>query len=79
MSIEVLMPLRGAEDDEIRIVRWLKTVGDVVAAGDAIVEIETAKTIEEIGAPGSGVLREILLDADSRVVANTPIARIDVD
>jgi len=53
--------------EEVEVVRWLKDVGDSVAAGEGIVEIETDKAVTELEAPAAGVLVEILAPAGTTV------------
>ena len=77
MKIKVVMPKWGTGMNEGRVLRWLKAVGDTVAEGEPIAEIETAKAVEELGAPTSGVLSQILLAAGEEAEVRTPIAIID--
>lgn len=55
---------------------WLKNVGDKVAAGETVVEIETDKVVLEIPAPVSGVLEKILKNPNDSVVNNDIIGII---
>lgn len=59
MTVNVDIPNVGMGVTEATIVNWLKSVGDRVAAGETIVEIETAKSTVEVEAPASGTLRII--------------------
>ena len=61
MTTKVIMPKAGMGTTEGTVAQWLKAEGDSVIQGDVIVEIETAKAIEEVEAPVSGVLKKILL------------------
>jgi 2-oxoglutarate dehydrogenase E2 component (dihydrolipoamide succinyltransferase) len=56
---------------------WLKKVGDSVAENDPLVELETDKVTQEVPAPASGVLAEILLDTDAEAVPGAVLGRID--
>ncbi len=47
-------------DVEVRLLDWLKSEGDAVAAGDALLEFETDKAIVVVTASGDGVLRRVL-------------------
>jgi pyruvate/2-oxoglutarate dehydrogenase complex dihydrolipoamide acyltransferase (E2) component len=67
----------GIEEGTAR--RWLKSVGDKVTKGDVLLEIETAKAIQEIEAPVSGTLASILLPEGETTAVNTPIAVIEED
>jgi pyruvate/2-oxoglutarate dehydrogenase complex dihydrolipoamide acyltransferase (E2) component len=62
---------------EATIAKWLKAEGDLVTEGEVIVEIETAKAIEEVPAPVTGVLRKILLAEGQTAEVYTEIAVIE--
>ena len=47
------------EVKEVRVIEWLKTIGDRVVEGDDLVEVETEKTTFIIPAPVTGCLKEI--------------------
>ena len=57
--MEVLMPQLGETVAEGTIKKWFKTVGDKVAPGDNLFEIETDKVSMEVPAISAGVLSEI--------------------
>ncbi len=46
---------------EVRLLDWLKSEGDAVAAGDALLEFETDKAIVVVTATEDGVVRRLLL------------------
>ena len=73
----VFLPNAGMGISEATIVKWLKSVGDPVTAGETIVEIETAKSTVEVEAPVSGTLASILFDEDAEVEVGTEIATIE--
>ena len=50
MSINIVVPQLGESVVEARVARWIKKVGDAVAAGDALVELETEKVDLEVSA-----------------------------
>jgi 2-oxoglutarate dehydrogenase E2 component (dihydrolipoamide succinyltransferase) len=56
---------------------WLKKVGEAVAENDPLVELETDKVTQEVPAPASGVLVEILLDTDDEAEPGALLARIE--
>jgi pyruvate dehydrogenase E2 component (dihydrolipoamide acetyltransferase) len=62
--------------DEGRIVAWHKRVGDLVAAGDVLFEVETDKATMEVESPTAGTLRRILYPADVTAPVATVIALI---
>jgi len=57
--------------------RWLKAVGDQVRKGEVILEIETAKALQEVEAPVSGTLVRILLAEGETAAVNTAVAVIE--
>lgn len=75
--IDIVVPKWGLTTDEAVLVTWLKEVGDVVAEGEAIAEVETDKADAELEAPGAGVLREISVPAGSNVEPGQVIGRIE--
>lgn len=77
MKIKVIMPKWGTGMNEGTIAKWFKTAGDTVTKGEAIAEIETAKAVQELEAPASGVITEILVQEGEEVEVRTPIAMID--
>ncbi len=59
MSSNILVPEVGESIVDARVAKWLKKEGDVVAAGDPLVELETDKIDLEVAAPQAGVLSRI--------------------
>ena len=68
------MPKYGQQQDEGTIVHWLKQVGDVVAKGEPLVEVESDKASFEHEAPESGFLRKIIAEEGATVPVNSVIA-----
>lgn len=60
MAVEVKVPTLGESIVEATVGQWLKRVGDQVAAGDVLVELETDKVSVEVAAEQGGVLESIL-------------------
>ncbi|MGD9479290.1 dihydrolipoamide acetyltransferase family protein [Shinella sp. G-2] len=57
-TIDILAPVEQ-EGTKAVVRNWLKQVGDKVAEGDALVELETDKVTQEVPAPCDGILTEI--------------------
>lgn len=76
MLTEVYMPKLGQTMEEGRIVRWVRSVGDQVAAGEVVLEIESDKSVFEVEAEGGGVLRKIFIGEDQTVPVATTLAFI---
>jgi pyruvate/2-oxoglutarate dehydrogenase complex dihydrolipoamide acyltransferase (E2) component len=79
MSTKVNLPKSGMGIDEGTVARWLKAVGDRVEEGDVLVEVETAKALQEVVAPVSGTIREILVREGETTSVNSALALIDGD
>jgi 2-oxoglutarate dehydrogenase E2 component (dihydrolipoamide succinyltransferase) len=60
MAVEIKVPTLGESIVEATIGRWLKQVGDTVAAGETLVDLETDKVNVEVPAEQAGVLEQIL-------------------
>lgn len=59
--MQIVVPPLGDSIREATVARWLKKVGDAVAADEPVVELETDKITMEIGAPMAGVLAQIVV------------------
>ena len=77
MSIKVIIPKAGMGTTEGTISEWHKKEGDPVEKGELLVEVETAKAVQEIEAPVSGVLKKIFLDEGETGDIYTEIAEIE--
>jgi len=76
--IEVRVP--DEQEGTKAVVRaWLKQIGDAVAENDPLVELETDKVTQEVPAPATGVLVEIVLDTDAEAVPGALLARISTE
>jgi 2-oxoglutarate dehydrogenase E2 component (dihydrolipoamide succinyltransferase) len=67
MALEIKVPTLGESVTEATVAKWLRNVGDAVAADEPLVELETDKVTVEVNAPGSGTLSEIKVDAGATV------------
>jgi alpha-beta hydrolase superfamily lysophospholipase len=76
MPSELVMPKWGLSMQEGLISRWLKSEGEPVERGEALLEVETEKITNLVEAPASGVLARILYPAGSTVAVTQPIALI---
>ena len=73
------LPDAGEGLTEAEIVTWHVGVGDTVTVNQAIVEIETAKSLVELPSPYAGVVTEILQPVGTMVEVGVPIIVIDTD
>ncbi len=67
MSVEIKVPSMGESVVEATVAQWLKKPGDAVAAGEALVELETDKVNQEIESPSAGTLLSIAAPEGSTV------------
>jgi pyruvate dehydrogenase E2 component (dihydrolipoamide acetyltransferase) len=75
--IPIEMPKLGYDMETGTVSGWLKRVGDTIARGDVIAEIETDKATVEMEATASGTLEEIVHDAGDEVPVGQPIAWLE--
>ena len=67
MSIEIRVPEMGESIVEATVGKWLKQVGDVLNAGQAVVELETDKVNMEVYAEEAGILGKVLKEEGETV------------
>ena len=77
MTTRITLPKWGMGMEEGTVLRWLKAVGEKVQQGEPLVEIESAKATQEMEAPVSGKLVEILLPEGQTAAVNSEIAVIE--
>jgi pyruvate dehydrogenase E2 component (dihydrolipoamide acetyltransferase) len=71
------IPKVGLVMESVKVVRWLKNVGDDVAAGEPLLEVETEKSVVEIEAVATGRLTQILVQVDSLAAVGDQVAWIE--
>ena len=71
------VPKIGLVMEDVKVVRWLKNVGDTVKAGEVLLEVETEKSVVEIEAAASGRLSQILVQVDQSATVGDRVAWID--
>src|SRR5690348_8035159 len=73
---EIVMPRLSDSMEEGTILTWLKQVGDEVAVGEELVEIETDKANMGYEADVAGTLLEIVVQENETAPVGAVIARI---
>src|SRR5690606_2360742 len=73
---EVTMPRLSDTMEEGELAKWLKNVGDAVAKGDVIAEIETDKATMDLEANEDGILEQQLVEEGTLVPIGQPVAII---
>ena len=76
MTFSVTMPQLGESVTEGTVTRWLKQVGDTVAADEPLLEVSTDKVDTEIPSPAAGVLLAIRAQEDETVFVGAELAVI---
>jgi pyruvate dehydrogenase E2 component (dihydrolipoamide acetyltransferase) len=73
---DVVMPRLSDSMEEGTVLKWLKAVGDEVAIGDELVEIETDKANMVYEAPHAGTLTEVIAEEGATLPIGEVIARV---
>jgi len=74
MAATVLMPKLGNTVESSVIVAWKKAVGERVAAGEVLLEVETDKATVEVESTAAGVVLALLAKPGDDVAVLAPIA-----
>ena len=78
-AIEVILPKVDMDMDSGVIAAWRVSEGDRVQEGDILFEMETGKSMMEVEAPGTGVIRDLAAVTGQEVPVGTTVAWIDPD
>lgn len=76
MAEYLIMPKLGLNMDNGTIIKWRKKEGDFIKEQETVFEIETDKTIMEVEAQISGILRKIIVNEGKSIPVTLPIAII---
>ena len=76
MGYIVRMPKLGLEMETGVLLEWTVAEGDTVAEGEVVAEVESEKSIGEVDARETGVLRRTYLEEGGKVPPATPIGII---
>lgn len=76
-SIEIAIPNQGLTITEVSIAKWYKNVGDKVAKGEPLLDIESEKSVIEMESPADGRLIRIVAVEGSTVPIGAVIAYIE--
>jgi len=77
MPVDVVLPKVDMDMESGVIAAWKVAEGDRVEAGDILFEMETAKSIMEVEAPASGIVRELAAVDGATIAVGTRVAWID--
>jgi pyruvate dehydrogenase E2 component (dihydrolipoamide acetyltransferase) len=73
---DVVLPQMGLEVSEGTVTAVLVAIGDSVAEGETVVEVETDKAIAEVAAPRAGVVTAIAVEVGDTVPVGATLVRI---
>jgi pyruvate/2-oxoglutarate dehydrogenase complex dihydrolipoamide acyltransferase (E2) component len=73
----VMLARLGDTVDAVVILEWLVAPGDVVAAGDPIVRVETDKVEVDVESPWGGVVVACLVAVDDEVATGSALCTIE--
>jgi len=80
MDVNMKMPDLATNDGvELGVTRWLVEVGQDVKRGQALLEVETDKAVQEVECIATGVLKKVHVRAGEKVPVGTIIATIRVN
>jgi pyruvate dehydrogenase E2 component (dihydrolipoamide acetyltransferase) len=77
MDIELRMPDLATTDSAMKVVRWLKEIGQSVSRGEAILEVETDKATMELEAIASGTLKAVHVRPEDSVDVGQLVATLE--
>ncbi|SCK16290.1 dihydrolipoamide acetyltransferase family protein [Streptomyces sp. WMMB 322] len=75
---EFTLPDLGEGLTEATVVRWLVSVGDVVAVDQSVVEVETAKALVDVPCPYGGVVTARYGDEGTEIPVGAPLLTVAV-
>lgn len=78
-TVQVKVPELSESVSEATLLEWKRKPGDIVAADEILIEIETDKVVLEVLSPAAGQLAEIRAQNGQTVVSGEVIAVIDTD
>jgi pyruvate dehydrogenase E2 component (dihydrolipoamide acetyltransferase) len=79
MPIEVILPKVDMDMEDGIITEWKVAAGDRVRQGQILFDIETNKSVMEVEAPGSGVIRDLAPITGEPIAVGSVVGWIDAD
>ena len=73
------MPKLGESITEVAIITWFKNVGDTIEEDEMLLEVATDKVDSEVPSTVSGIIEEILYEANAVIKIGEPLAIIKID
>ncbi len=79
MQIEVKVPQLSESVSEATLLTWHKQVGEAVAEGENLIDVETDKVVLELPAVKAGVITKLLKQNGDKVTSGEVIAVLDTE
>ena len=79
MHIEIKVPQLSESVSEATLLPWHKQVGEAVAEGENLVDVETDKVVLELPAVKSGVLVKVLKNEGELVTSGEVVGVLDTE
>jgi 2-oxoglutarate dehydrogenase E2 component (dihydrolipoamide succinyltransferase) len=77
VATEIVVPALGESVTTATVARWIKQLGETVAADEPLVELETDKVTVEVNAPSAGVLSSISVPEGTEVEVGAVLGSVD--
>ena len=77
MRVVVRLPQLSMGMSDAEVVEWHVTVGQAVAEGDDLVDVEGEKAVSTVAAPASGTLTRVDAEVGDVVEVRSPLAVIE--
>ncbi|KAF3923258.1 hypothetical protein ABW21_db0201178 [Orbilia brochopaga] len=77
-NVTIKVPTMAESISEGTLKQWLKEVGEEVEQDEEVATIETDKIDVAVNAPSAGILKELLVEADSTVTVGQDLAILEV-
>ena len=74
VGVEIAMPALSSTMTEGKITEWLKSVGDKVEVGDAVMVVESDKADMDVESFGEGFLAAVLVGEGEMATVGAPVA-----
>ena len=75
--MNIILPNIGETVEEGKVIKWLKQVGDQVADGDVVCEVETDKSTMEVPTTIAGTIKEIKVKEGEIVPVGSILAIVE--
>lgn len=77
MTVELILPKWGLTMEDGTLIAWHVVVGDQVAKGELLAEVETEKVEAELESPCAGTIAKILVEEEETIDVGTVLALIE--